>query len=77
MNAILTNMEAALLRSMGLSQPTIERIEMVRMADGSLELAPKLEYRAVIVRASGKTIEALGNSSEDATRKVIRLAVSR
>jgi hypothetical protein len=67
MNAILTGMEMALLRSMGLSQPSVEPVKG----------AARLEYRAVIVRPSGRTIEALGNSSEDATRKVIRLAVSR
>jgi len=31
----------------------------------------------VIVRPTGRTIEALGNSSEDATRKVIRIAMSK
>jgi hypothetical protein len=67
MNAILTGMEAALLRSMGLSEPVVEPVKG----------AARLEYRAVILRPSGRTIEALGNSSEDATRKVIRLAVSR
>ena len=66
MNAILTSMEAALLRSMGLSEPRIEAINNGR-----------LEYRAVIVRPTGRTIEALGNSSEDATRKVIRIAMSK
>lgn len=67
MNATLTSMEAALLRSMGLSQPTIEPVKG----------AARLEYRAVIVRANGRTIEALGDSSERATRNVIRLAVAK
>lgn len=67
MIATLTSMEAALLRSMGLSKPVIEPVRG----------AARLEYRAVILRPSGKTIEALGSSSEDATRKVIRLAVSK
>lgn len=65
MNAILTSMEAALLRSKGMSQPEV-----------TLDRA-KWEYRAVIVRPSGHTIEALGRDAEDATRKVIRMAVNR
>lgn len=77
MNASLTGMEAALLRSMGLSQPEVYPVELIQFPDGSLEAPRRLEYRAVIVRPSGNTIEALGNSSEDATRKVIRLAVSK
>lgn len=67
MEAILTTLEAALLRSMGLSQPTIEPVKG----------AARLEYRAVIVRDNGRTIEALGDSSERATRNVIRMAVSK
>jgi len=63
MNAILTGMEAALLRSMGLSEPKIEQ----RGRD----------YIAVMVRPSGKTIEALGRDPEQATRNVIKLAVRR
>lgn len=65
MNAILTSMEAALLRSRGLSQPeiTLDR--------------DKWEYRAVIVRQNGRTIEALGRDAETATRNVIRMAVSK
>jgi hypothetical protein len=66
LTAKLTSMEAALLRSLGMTAPVIEPVRGAR-----------LEYRAVIVRQNGRTIEALGHSADDATAKVIRLAVSK
>jgi hypothetical protein len=63
MNAILTSMEAALLRGMGLSEPRVERSGR--------------DFVAVIVRPSGKTIEALGRDPEAATRNVIKMAVRK
>lgn len=66
-SAALTTMEAALLRGLGLTDP---KVDLVRTE-------PREEWIAVIVRPSGNTIEALGRDPEDATRRVIRMAVSK
>jgi hypothetical protein len=64
-DAILTGMEAALLRSLGLPTPKIEDLGDDRR-----------EFRAVIVKGD-KRFEALGSSPDAATRNVIKLVVRR
>jgi hypothetical protein len=63
-DAILTGMEAALLRARGLPTPKVDLLDNGR------------DWVAVIVREE-RRIEALGSSPEAATRKVIRMAVER
>lgn len=68
-DAILTGMEAALLRGHGLPAPKVEPMyDVVR---------DRTDYRAIIVRPSGGRVEALGSSPDIATRNVIRLAIGR
>jgi hypothetical protein len=62
--ASLTTMEAALLRSRGMSAPTV-----------SLD-RKSWTYTAVVIRPSGKPVSAIGPSAADATSKVLRLALS-
>ena len=66
-DAALTQMEAALLRGMGLSTPKVDL----------LKTEPREEWVAVIVRPSGAKVEALGSSPDHATRNVIKLAVRK
>ncbi len=66
MDAILTNMEAALLRSLGMAAPKIEPL--------SDSYGYAREYRAVIVTGT-RRVEALGSSPDIATRNLIKMVV--
>ena len=70
-DAILTGMEAALLRSLGLPSP---KVEPVYRSDEWEWDAPIREYRAVIVTET-RRVEALGSSPEAATRNLIKMVV--
>ena len=58
-DAVLTTMEAALLKAQGYSTPKVEQLNA-------------REYRAVIIRGEHKAA-ALGTSPDHATRNLIRL----
>jgi len=62
-DAILTTMEAAWLKSMGMSAPKIEAL-------------PDRDYRAVMIIGE-RRVEALGTTPEGAARRVIRMAVAK
>jgi len=69
--AIVTTMEAALLRSLGLPLPTIEPV--YRSDEWEWD-APIREYRAVIVTET-RHVAALGSSPDIATRNLIKMVV--
>lgn len=66
MDAILTGMEAALLRSLGLPIPKVEPLKD--------EFGYAREYRAVIVTET-RHVAALGSSPDIATRNLIKMVV--
>lgn len=66
LDAILTSMEAALLRSLGMAAPKIEPLND--------EYGYVREYRAMIVTET-RRVEALGSSPDIATRNLIKMVV--
>lgn len=67
-DAILTTMEAAWLKSMGMSAPKVEPLKD--------EFGYTREYRAVMLIGE-RRVEALGTTPEGAARRVIRMAVAK